>query len=54
MAVSYTKKDVHNWKVVDFKGNVFKDAKGNPLNTFDGFDSANKVARKLGGVAIRV
>lgn len=54
MSVSYTKKDVHNWKVIDRQGNVFRDAKGKPLNSFDGYASANKAAVKLGGVAVRV
>lgn len=54
MAISNTKKDVHNWKVTDFRGNVLLDSKGNPLNKFDGYASANAVAKERGGVAQRV
>lgn len=55
----YTSKDVHDWKVVSFGGKVLpyytknKEGKDITVLTFDGFKSANAVAKKLGGVAVR-
>lgn len=54
MAVSNSKKDVSPWQVVNYQGKVMFDAKGNPLNKFDGYESAHKVAKQIGGVASRV
>lgn len=55
-------KDVTAWKVVNPSGEILKypadhseDRKrGKPMNDLDGFKSANKLARKLGGFAVRV
>lgn len=52
-------KDIYDWKVVDNRGKVMpyqtKDKKGKAIivRSFDGFRSANAVARKLGGYAVR-
>ena len=54
MARTFTFKDVRNWKVVTFAGKTMKNGDDKPLNTFDGYKSANEVAAKLGGVAVRV
>lgn len=58
----FTGRDVVNWKVVTPSGELLKypkgyeDAKkvGKPMNDLDGFKSANKLARKYGGFAVRV
>ena len=53
MARTFTGKDVTNWKAVNYSGKTFRDGDGKPLNTFDGYQSANKVAKRLGGTAVR-
>jgi hypothetical protein len=58
----FTGRDVHNWKVVRADGGIVKyprdfpdDKKaGKPMNDLDGFKSANKLAQKYGGFAVRV
>lgn len=58
----FSGKDVANWKVVKPSGEILKypadyseDRKrGKPMNDLDGFKSANKLARKFGGFAVRV
>lgn len=58
----FSGKDVANWKVVNPSGVILKypadyseDRKrGKPMNDLDGFKSANKLARKFGGFAVRV
>ena len=54
MARTFTFKDVRNWKVVTFAGKTMKNGDDKLLNSFDGYKSANAVAAKLGGVAVRV
>lgn len=57
----FTGKDVANWKVVTPGGQVLKYPKGyedknkvgKPMNDLDGFKSANKLAQKYGGFAVR-
>ena len=51
---TFTGKDVRNWKVVSFNGKTMKDGEGKPLNTFDGYKSAHDVAKRIGGVAVRL
>lgn len=58
----FTGRDVHNWKVVNASGVILKYPKGysdekkvgKPMNDLDGFKSANKLAQKYGGFAVRV
>ena len=58
----FTGRDSVNWKVVTSGGQVLKypkgyeDAKkvGKLMNDLDGFKSANKLAQKYGGFAVRV
>jgi len=58
----FTGRDVVNWKVVTSSGEVLKYPKGyqdekkvgKPMNDLDGFKSANKLAQKYGGFAVRV
>jgi hypothetical protein len=54
MARTFAGKDVHNWKVVTHTGKTFRDGEGKPLNSFDGYSTANAAALKLGGIAVRV
>lgn len=52
----YSGKDVTPWEVVDRTGKVLtyeKDKKKNIARGFDGFKTANEMARMLGGVARR-
>jgi hypothetical protein len=54
-------RDVHNWKVVTAGGKVLpypethheKSKRGKPMNDLDGYRSANKLAREVGGYAVR-
>lgn len=52
-------KDVHDWKVVNNQGKVIpyltkdKDGKKVVITAFDGYRSANAVAKKLQGYAVR-
>jgi hypothetical protein len=58
----FTGRDIRNWKVVNAQGEVQKYPKGysddkkvgKPMNDLDGFASANKLAQKYGGFAVRV
>lgn len=58
----FSGRDVHNWKVVAPGGEVLRYPKGyadekkvgKPMNDLDGFKSANKLAQKYGGYAVRV
>lgn len=55
----FTGRDSRNWKVVKANGEVIRypkdhDKAGKPMNDLDGFKSANKLARKYGGFAVRV
>lgn len=53
--------DTSPWKVVTNGGKVFtypekypeKSKRGKPMNDLDGFKSANKLAREVGGYAVR-
>jgi hypothetical protein len=47
-------KDSRNWKVVGTDGKVMKTPDGRPMNSFDGYKSANEAARAHGGTAVRV
>ena len=55
----FTGRDSKNWKVVKPGGEVIRYPKdhekaGRPMNDLDGFKSANKLAQKYGGPAVRV
>ena len=55
----FTGRDSRNWKVVKPGGEVIRYPKdhekaGRPMNDLDGFKSANKLAQKYGGTAVRV
>ena len=55
----FTGRDSRNWKVVKPGGEVLKypeghEKAGKPMNDLDGFKSANKLAQKFGGFAVRV
>jgi hypothetical protein len=55
----FTYTDTRDWKVADVDGKAMTllvtDAKGNKRNVekFDGFRSASRAAKKLGGFAVR-
>lgn len=56
----FTYTDIYDWKVVNNRGKVMpyhtKDkvtGKAVQITAFNGFRSANEVARKLGGYAVR-
>lgn len=55
----FSGRDSRNWKVTNGRGEVLKYPKdhekaGKPMNDLDGFKSANKLAQKYGGFAVRV
>jgi hypothetical protein len=58
----FSGRDVVNWKVVTSSGEILKYPKGYEdskkvgklMNDLDGFKSANKLAQKYGGFAVRV
>lgn len=55
----FSGRDNRNWKVVNYDGSVVKypaghEKAGKPMNDLDGFKSANKLAQKFGGAAVRV
>lgn len=62
MGRMFNGRDVTNWKVVKPGGEVLRYPKGyaddkkvgKPMNDLDGFKSANKLAQKYGGFAVRV
>ena len=57
----FTGRDVYTWKVVTPGGAVlpypagYQDSRkvGKPMNDLDGFRSANELAQKYGGFAVR-
>ena len=57
----FSGRDVYTWKVVAPGGEVLKYPAGHPegrkvgkpMNDLDGFKSANELARKYGGFAVR-
>lgn len=54
----FTGRDVWNWKVVSYDGKVLSypaghAKEGKPMNDLDGYASANALAFKVGGMAVR-
>lgn len=54
----FSGRDVWNWKVVSNTGEVLKyplghAKEGRPMNDLDGYESANALAYKVGGFAVR-
>jgi hypothetical protein len=53
MPRKFTYADVRPWKVITRAGKVLRDKDGKRLNNLSGYRDADKLARKLGGVAVR-
>ena len=61
MARTFTYTDTRNWKVADYSGKPFtysadhsvKEKRNKPMIDLDGYRTANMLAKRLGGVAIR-
>lgn len=58
MGRNFSGRDVWNWKVVSYDGKVLNypaghPKEGRPMNDLDGYESANALAFKVGGMAVR-